>query len=106
MTRAYKGFTPRMGVYRVTHVPSGRTLLGHSTHVEGLLNRFRFQLTHGSHVNRAMQRDWQATGPDSFTFEVLDDLTPTTPGEEPVDDLKELLSLWQEKLNIPPGLQY
>lgn len=104
--RQYKDFTPRMGVYRITHLPSERTLLGYSTHVEGMLNRIRFQLEFGNHTNKAMQNDWQASGPESFTFEVLDELKPKNPGDEPVDDLKELLQLWQEKLNIPPPLRY
>lgn len=104
--RQYKNFTPRMGVYRIVHAPSGRILLGQSTHVEGMLNRVRFQLQLGVHTNRAMQRDWQEHGPESFTFEVLDELKPEHPGDEPVDDLRELLALWQERLNILPERQY
>ena len=104
--RKYKDFTPRMGIYRITHTPTGRTLLGQSTHVQGMLNRIQFQLQAGMHTNKSMQRDWNEHGPDSFTFEILDELKPKNPGDEPVDDLKELLALWQEKLNIPPEQQY
>ncbi|MBB6018095.1 GIY-YIG nuclease family protein [Deinococcus radiopugnans] len=104
--RQYKDFTPRMGIYRVSHLPSGRTLLGHSLHLEGMLNRIRFQLQNGLHPDKAMQADWKADGPDAFSFEVLDEITPKNPGDEPVDDLKELLTLWQEKLNLPPAQLY
>ncbi|MBZ9751026.1 GIY-YIG nuclease family protein [Deinococcus sp. HMF7604] len=104
--RRYRGFTPRMGVYRITHLPSGRTLLGSSVHVEGLLNRIRFQLELGGHRHAQMQRDWAADGPAQFRFEVLDDLQPQHPGDEPLDDLKELLALWEEKLNLPAGQRY
>ncbi|GGO39464.1 GIY-YIG nuclease family protein [Deinococcus humi] len=104
--RQYKDFTPRMGVYRVTHTPSGCTLLGHSLHLEGMLNRIRFQLQNGLHPQKSMQADWRADGADAFTFEVLDEITPKNPGDEPVDDLKELLALWQEKLNLLPAQRY
>lgn len=104
--RKYKDFTAHMGIYRIMHTPTGRTLLGQSTHVQGMLNRIQFQLQAGMHTNKTMQRDWNEHGSDSFTFEVLDELKPKNPGDEPVDDLKELLALWQEKLNIPPQQQY
>ncbi|WP_221089545.1 GIY-YIG nuclease family protein [Deinococcus aquaedulcis] len=104
--RAARTFTPRMGIYRITHLPSGRTLLGSSSHVEGQLNRIRFELQLRGHRHAQMQRDWATDGPESFRFEVLDDLPPQRPGEDPQDDLKELLALWQEKLNIPAHQRY
>ncbi len=104
--RQYKAFTPRLGIYRVTHTPSGRTLLGQSLHLDGMLNRIRFQLQNGLHPNRVMQADWKADGPDAFMFEVLDEIEPKNPGDEPMDDLKELLTLWQEKLDLPPTQRY
>lgn len=106
LPRPYKGFTPRMGVYRVTHLPSGRTLLGYSLHLEGMLNRIRFQLENGMHPNKIMQADWKMDGPGGVVFGVLDEIGPKTPGDEPVDDLRELLTLWQEKLSLPPDLCY
>ncbi|CAM3209510.1 hypothetical protein DESA109040_02890 [Deinococcus saxicola] len=39
-------------------------------------------------------------------FEVLDEIEPKNPGNEPVDDFKELLTLWQEKLDLPPTQRY
>lgn len=101
--------TTRAGVYRVTHGPSGRTALGRSLNVDAFLNRLRFELQTGSHRQAHLQRDWNADGASTFTFEVLDELPPT-PGAATRanldDDLKELLTLWQEKLHIPPALRY
>ena len=106
VTRPDKNFTSRRGIYRVTHLPSGRTQLGWSAHVQGLLNRIRFQLELRGHTNKARQRDWNDSGPDAFRFEVLDDLTPSAPGEDATDDLKALLELWKAQLAPPPELSY
>lgn len=105
MTRAYKGFTPIMGLYRVTHLPSGRTLVGSSEHVQGYLNRIRFQLDAGVHTNKAMQQDWKAGTPDDFTFEVLDEIKPQD-GQDIQADLAELLALWLDKLALRPEQRY
>lgn len=106
MTRPYKGFTPRLGLYRIVHHRSGRTLIGYSTHLIGTLNRHRFQLDLGNHPNRALQQDWKADGPGGFTCEVLDELTPLRPEADPTDDLRELLGLWRENLGLRPGDEY
>jgi len=91
--------TPRPGIYRVQHLASGRSLLGGSVDAPAYLNRVRFELQLGTHRTPALQRDWTQDGPDAFTFEVLDDLKPDLAGRVSPDDLKELLALWQEKLN-------
>ncbi|PNY80463.1 GIY-YIG nuclease family protein [Deinococcus koreensis] len=106
MSRPARDPAPRMGVYRITHVPSGRTLLGWSVHLDAILNRTRFELQTGTCRHKALQADWQQSGPGTLTFEVLDELTPTTPEARPHDDLRELLTLWQETLNIPIQLRY
>lgn len=105
MTRAYKNFTPIMGLYRVTHLPSGRSLIGASEHVQGYLNRIRFQLDAGSHPNKAMQQDWKAGTPDDFTFEVLDELKPQE-GQDIKAELADLLELWLDKLALTPEQKY
>lgn len=55
--RQHKDFTPRMGVYRVTDLSSGRTPLGHSLHLGGMLKRVCLQLQNGLHPDRDMQAD-------------------------------------------------
>lgn len=104
--RKSKKFTPRAGVYRITHLPSGRTLLGWSSHAQGMLNRLRFELTTGMGLRPALQRDWNADGPDAFRFEVLDELEPDAGGRVEQADLEALCGLWQERLALPPEQRY
>jgi hypothetical protein len=104
--RAYKE-TPRpMGVFRVRNTVNGKSLIGTSVDVPGMLNRQRFQLRAGGHPDRALQRDWNESGPEAFEFETLDTLAPPEePGYDPAADLKMLERMWLEKLGRPgaPG---
>jgi len=97
--RAYKE-TPRpVGVFRIRHTASRKALVGLSVNLPAILNRHRFQLTNGSHPDLQLQRDWKESGPDAFTFEVLDLLTPKQePGYDPTEDLTVLLEMWLQKL--------
>jgi len=107
LRRKYKE-TPRpAGVYRVRHMPSGRTLLGSSPDAPAMLNRIRAQLRMKGHPNRALQADWEADGPDAFVFEVLDLVPlPDTAEYDPSDDLATLEELWREKLQLRPEASY
>lgn len=107
-TRPYKGFQPRMGVYAVRHVPSGRTLLGWSRHLDGILNRHRFQLGTGMHPIKTLQADWLRDGIGAFVFEILDELQPhpDRPDEDPGDDLLALEAMWRERLGLTDETTY
>ncbi|MFN8177786.1 MAG: GIY-YIG nuclease family protein [bacterium] len=98
-TREYKE-TPRpAGLYRVRNTATGKSLLGTSTDLPGMLNRQRFQLEHGSHPDRELQSDWNEQGPAAFSFEVLDRLDPKDePAYDPAEDLRALKEMWLEKL--------
>jgi hypothetical protein len=97
--REYKE-TPRpAGVYRVRNTATGRSLVGSTANLPGMLNRQRFQLENGSHPDRELQRDWNEFGPDAFVFEVLDRLEPQDePAYDPAEDLHVLKEMWLEKL--------
>lgn len=74
--RQYKE-TPRpAGVYRIRHIETGKSLVGSTADLPGMLNRQRFQLEAGSHPDKELQRDWSQFGPGAFEFEVLDRLEP------------------------------
>jgi hypothetical protein len=92
--------TPRpAGVYGVRNTATGKTLLGLSPNVPGVLNRQRFQLQNGSHPDKELQADWNDLGPDAFTFETLDLLKPSDdPGYDSAEDLRTLKTMWLEKL--------
>ncbi len=92
--------TPRpAGVYRIRNARSGKTLVGSSSNLPGILNRQRFQLENGSHPDGELQADWNDLGPEAFVFETLDQLKPSEdPSYDPTDDLRVLKEMWLEKL--------
>lgn len=98
--REYRENERPMGVFAVRNTVSGRWLLGTSTDLPSMLNRQRAQLRMGAHGNHAMQADWNALGPEAFTFEILDELAPPKddPSYDPARDLAALKTLWLEKL--------
>lgn len=99
LARAYKETALPAGIYRVRNTTSGRSLVGSSTNLPGMLNRQRFQLEHGSHPDRELQRDWNELGAGAFTFEILDRLEPQAASTtDPVKELETLRELWMEKL--------
>lgn len=102
--RAYAeaGTTP--GVFVIRNVAASRVLLGTSTNVNSIMNRHRFQLDLNGHPNSGLQRDWNASGKDSFTFEVLDTLKKEDLVDRDVNtELAALKELWREKLAGPPS---
>jgi len=100
LVRTYKETRRPMGVYRVRNLHDGRSLVGRSVDLPSILNRERAALRLGAHGNAALQRDWNALGPDAFAFEVLDTLAAPDDGAayDPLPDLDVLLAMWLERL--------
>jgi hypothetical protein len=99
LKREYKERRKPAGVFQVKNLANGRFLLGSSLNLEGPLNGHRFMLRMGSHRNEALQRDWNAYGPDQFVFEVLEEVKVTDDPNFSVSDELELLEqIWAEKL--------
>jgi hypothetical protein len=97
--RAYKETTPPAGVFRVRNIVTGKSLIGPTLNLPGMLNRQRFQLENGSHPDAELQGDWNELGPAAFEFEVLDRLEPKEgPARDPADDLSVLTEMWIERL--------
>lgn len=97
--REYKETSQPAGIYRVRNTTTGKSLVGSTVNLPGMLNRQRFQLGHGSHPDRELQRDWDELGPDAFEFEALDRLEPRDePAYDPTEDLRVLKEMWLEKL--------
>jgi hypothetical protein len=97
--RQYKE-TPRpAGIFRVRNTAKGKSLVGSTPDLPGMLNRVRFQLENGSHPDRELQSDWNELGPGAFEFEVLDQLEPKTePTYDPIAELRVLKEMWLQKL--------
>ena len=99
LVRSYKEAVKPAGVFRIVHIATGKSLVGTSPDVPAMLNRYRFQLDHGSHPDKDLQSDWQAFGAEAFSFETLDLLKPTEePNPDIAEDLRVLKDLWMEKL--------
>ena len=99
LIRDYKETRRPMGVFRVRNTVNGKSMIGTSKALPGMLNRQRFQLDLGSHPNRALQNDWKEFGPEAFVFETLDTLqAPDQPDYDPTEDLRALERLWLDKI--------
>ena len=97
--REYKDSPRPAGIFCVRNTTTGMLLVGSTPNLPGMLNRQRFQLEHGSHADRELQRDWDELGPDAFEFEALDRLEPRDePAYDPTEDLRVLKEIWLEKL--------
>jgi hypothetical protein len=108
LIRAYKETRRPMGVYRVHNTRHDRSIIGRSVDLPSILNRERAALRLGAHRNEALQRDWNELGPDAFTFEILDTITPPEgqPSYDPADDLEVLEAMWVERLGATGERSY
>lgn len=101
LIRQYKESPRPAGVFRVRHVPSGRSLLGASNDAPAMLNRIRAQLRMRGHPNRDLQRDWDGGDPEHFEFEVVDLVEQD--GRPDLDleaELEGLEAAWREELGV------
>ncbi len=90
--------TPRaMGVFLIRNNLNDKVFLAAGVNLRGLINRHKFQLTHGSHPNKHLQADWNEFGADSFAFEIVDELRPGAEAD-PRAEIVFLEKLWLEKL--------
>ncbi len=100
LKREYKERRKEAGVFCIRNTANGKVLLGSSLNLDGPLNSHKFMLTIGRHRNEALQKDWDAFGPASFTFEILEKVrTKDDPDFNPEDELTLLEEIWLEKLN-------
>ncbi len=102
---AYKERVVLGGIYAITNTVTGRKLVDATQSLVASRNRLEFAQTTGSAVTPKLQKDWGTYGPESFVFEVLEELErgeAQTP-QEFAKDLKLLKELWLEK-SYPAGL--
>lgn len=101
LKKQYKQTLPKMGIYKITNLISGKFFIGKGMNVPGKINSSKFQLNMGSHMNKDLQKDFKQLGEDKFSFEVVDYLDPKNddePGHDYTADLAALEDLWLEKL--------
>ncbi|MGK3994536.1 metalloregulator ArsR/SmtB family transcription factor [Sorangium sp. So ce1024] len=100
LKRQYLETPKQAGIFQVKNTVNGKVLLGSSTNLHGPLNKHRFMLSIGMHMNQELQRDWKLHGADAFTFEVLEVVRQKDePGFSVSDELTLLEQIWLEKLS-------
>ena len=87
-----------MGVYQVKNHTNGKVYLDASLNLEGALQRERQWLALGGHLNKALQADFVAHGPDAFTIDILEKLEPVDEPRDYKTDLALLLEIWMVTL--------
>ena len=89
----------RAGVYAIKNLATGRVLVAGSTDVQGVLNRHRFELRHGTHRNPLLSQEWSLHGEASFIFEVLDVVKPSEDlAFNVAHELEDLVALWRQEI--------
>ena len=98
LKRQYKEAPREAGVFRITNTANGKIYLGSSLNLHGPLNKHRFVLSIGSHINKALQADWNRFGADAFAFEIVENVKPSdNPAFNVEDELELLEQIWIEK---------
>ena len=97
--RIYKESVQPMGIFRIKNRENGRTYIGSTLNLPAKKNSIFFQLDMKSHMNEALQEDYNTFGKDAFAFEVIDTLEPKPqPGVDYREELETLLQFWIENL--------
>jgi hypothetical protein len=99
LKREYQQTPLPMGVFLIRNNINERVFVGVSLNLPGIINRHKFQLQQGAHPITSLQEDWNKFGSYSFSFEIVDELSPR--GGEQVNYREELAlleKLWLEKL--------
>jgi hypothetical protein len=102
LKESYKQIKPRMGVFQIRNTVNGKILVESSANLGAIWNRYRLQLSMGSHLNAGLQEDWKKYGEDNFSYEILDELVQKE--EETRDlgkELKVLEALYLDELQPP-----
>ena len=88
-----------MGVFLIRNTVTNKIFLASGQNLEGIINRHKFDLTHGSHKNKQLQADWNGLGPANFAFEVVEQMEPPSGGHfDPKQEVRFMEDLWLAEL--------
>lgn len=98
LKQMYKEVKTEAGVYQIKNTKNEKIFVTSSRNLK-TMNGKKFMLQHGSHTNRALQKEWNEFGPEAFEFEVLEVLEKKdVPFFDEADELEKLEDKWLEKL--------
>ncbi|MCA9876557.1 MAG: GIY-YIG nuclease family protein [Thermomicrobiales bacterium] len=95
---AYKERAIPAGIYRVRCTATGEVWIGQSPNLEAIRNRLWFTLRMGSHRTARLQQTWRDHGAESFTFEVVEQVSDEDQVHDLSAHLKKRLAHWQSEL--------
>ena len=96
----YKQRPLTLGVFIIRNTVSNKLFLASGQNLAGIINRHKFELSHGSHKNKQLQADWDELGPSNFAFEVVEQMEPPSEGHfDAKHELEFMENLWLAKLN-------
>lgn len=88
-----------MGILQIRNLSNNKIFIDSGLNIKGKINSSKFQLSKGIHFNRKLQDDYNKTGIDNFSFEVIDYLKPIgNIKKDYSEDLKILKEMWINKL--------
>jgi hypothetical protein len=105
IARQVRDAFPRMGIYAIRDKETGRVLVGSSRNVDGALNRAQFELRMRSHADKVLQAAWDSSGPERFTFDIIDLMKERDdPDFDYAKELQALEQLYREELEKKTGV--
>ena len=97
----YKEKKTTGGVYKITNIETGKSLIKGEIDLKSMENRFNFSVSINSCINPKLQSDWKKYGPKSFKFEILEEIEkkPELDNRQFKKQLNELAEKYIEKLD-------
>ena len=102
--RQFKEQKVLAGIYAVRSAVTGNVWVGGSKNLDATKNGCWFTLRIGTHIEKSLQKEWNAHGESSFTYEVLEVFPEDLHPLEVPDSLKSQKSSWVQQLNAQPLL--
>lgn len=62
------------GIYKITHIESGKTYYGSSQNIEKRWKRHKKELNNNTHHNVYLQRSWNKYGDNAFMFYIVEEV--------------------------------
>lgn len=101
ITNAYKARRLYGGVYTITNTLNKKYFIGSTMNLKSVQNHFQFAIMTGSTVHPKLKKDWEMSGAQAFTLEILEELEQKgdQSQSEFMDDLKILEQLCRANLD-------
>ncbi|MCX6248019.1 MAG: GIY-YIG nuclease family protein [Bacteroidetes bacterium] len=87
----YKQMKYKMGVFKIVNIKSNKIFVGSSQDLIAIWHAQKLQLDFGIHPNSDLQKEWKEFGPESFRYEIIEEIKQTE--DKPVDYDKEIKAL-------------